>query len=138
MNQLKGYTIIEILVVLFIISIATGVALLGISQNENKKIESFTKELTQLITLAEEQAMLQPAIIGLSFDADAFQFARFEAINKKRERWLMLNDRMLGKHPIPSNIQLDIRASVSDKNKEKDEDADKKEEGFTPQIIIST
>ena len=60
-THLNGFTLIELLVVIFIISIVTSVALLSISRNENKQLEAFTNELVQTVTLAEEQAMLQPS-----------------------------------------------------------------------------
>lgn len=137
-KQVRGFTLVEILIVLFIISIVTSIAMLSISYNHNKKIETFANELTQLLTLAEEQAMLQPSILGVSFSQHTFQFASFKIMNEKKKTWVLLDDSILGKHNIPNDIELKIKASdVSlDKNKDKEEDEDI--EQFNPQIIIST
>lgn len=137
----RGFTLVEILVVLFIISIVTSVAMLSISHNQNKKVETFANELTQLLTLAEEQAMLQPAILGVSFSSQSFQFASFEAVNETKKGWVLLNDSILGKRTIPKNIQVNIKAGnvqFDAKDNEESEEQDEEVEVFHPQIIIST
>ena len=133
----KGYTLIEILIVLFIISIITTVALLSIGRNENKQLESFTNEFIQTLTLAEEQAMLQPTVLGLSLDKQSFHFASLQASigNNNKTNWEPLNDTLLGKHSIPKNIQISVE--VGDKHNSST-DNETKEISNNPQIIIST
>lgn len=128
--ETNGYTLIEILVVIFIISIVTSVALLSIRQNENKQMETFANELTQAMQLAEEQAMLQPMVMGLSLNDNSFQFSSYLK-DEKNTNWIPLDDSALGKHRIPRNIQLGVEVA-SQKN-----DADKEKKNI-PQIIIST
>lgn len=132
----KGYTLIEILIVLFIISIVTTVALLSINRNENKRLEAFANELTQVVTLAEEHAMLQPTVLGLTFNEQSFQFAALKtSINgngEKKNNWESLQDNVLGRHVIPNNIELNIE--VGNNHLTSSNDAEK----INPQIIIST
>lgn len=120
-----GYTLIEILVVIFIISIATTVTLLTIGKNENREIETFTKELTQMVSLAEEQAMLQPRILGITLNANTIQFASYDK-NKETQKstWLPLSDHVLNHYAIPDNIQVSLQGVASQQD--------------TPQIIFST
>jgi general secretion pathway protein H len=121
---MKGYTLIEILIVLFIISIVTSVALLSISRNENKQMESFANEVMQIMTLAEEQAMLEPNVMGLSFAEHSFQFASFQPSKEdNKNHWQPIQDSILGVHKIPDNIQVAVEAGGK---------------GDMPQIIIST
>lgn len=129
-RNVKGFTLIEILVVLFIISIVSSAALLSIGRNENRHIETFANELAQAMTLAEEQAMLQPTVLGLSLKEHSFQFSSFQlTAEAKKNVWTPLQDALLGQHTIPNDIQVDVevsgnRAAAEDKT--------------TPQIIIST
>ncbi|MFZ2314124.1 MAG: type II secretion system minor pseudopilin GspH [Gammaproteobacteria bacterium] len=129
----QGFTLIEILVVLFIISIVTSVALLSISRNQNKQLESFTNELTQIVSLAEEQAMLQPIVLGLSLHGQTFQFATLknDVTADKKNKWTLFQDTILGKQAIPEDIQVGVE--VGNQLASSDE-ADK----TNPQIIIST
>lgn len=127
-----GYTLIEILIVLFIISIVTTVALLSIGYNENKQMESFANEVKEILTLAEEQALLTPNVLGLSFDEHVFQFARLSFSNDKK-KWLLLEDSILGKHAIPENIQIRIEVGNTFLKTNHDEEGP-----INPQIVIST
>lgn len=137
-DNVKGFTLIEILVVIFIISIVTSVALLTIGRNENKKIEAFAAELTQLISLAEEQAMLQPQVLGLSIDDQSLQFKGMSQAGEKTS-WSVLQDKLLGTREIPEGIELALRIN-GEKPKEASSDESDIDEAVKkiPQIIIST
>jgi general secretion pathway protein H len=133
MRNARGYTLIEILVVLFIISIVTSVALLTISRNQNKQLETFANQLAQTMALAEEQAMLQSVVLGLRLDDHSFHFASLQQAieGEKKAGWSPLQDTILGQHPIPSDIQLAVQVGgqkiVSDHNTK-----------LVPQVVIST
>ena len=137
MKVTNGFTLIEILVVLFIISIVSTVALLSISHNSNKQIETFANELTQVITLAEEQALLQPAVIGLSFTENSYQFLTYQAPSEKDKTasWIPIQDDVLGKHTIPSDIEVKVVVANA---KPSTTDTMDEHEKAQPQIIIST
>jgi len=109
----KGYTLLEILVVLVIISIVAGMAVLTIGHNDNKQLQAFTQELTQTLTLAEEQALLQPATLGLVVSSRSFRFYEYRPTKMGSDRvantWEALQSLELGKHAIPSNIEVRVQ-----------------------------
>jgi len=125
----QGYTLIEILIVLFIISIVSSVALLSINQNENKRLAAFANELMQTIQLAEEQALLQPAVIGFSVKDQALQFQTYQS-SEGKSLWLPLDDTVLSSHLIPADIQVNIEIANQQKTAE--------DKSAQPQIVIST
>ena len=129
-SKTAGYTLIEVLIVIFIISIVTTVTLLTISRNENRDIETFAKELTQMVSLAEEQAMLEPNVLGMTLATDTIQFASLTKDKENQPVWLPLTDHVLNHYSIPSNIQVSLQIA-----------GNKVELGSAksiPQIIIST
>ena len=133
MRRSKGFTLVEILVVLFIISIVTSVAMLSIGRNDNKRMETFANELTQIMTLAEEQAMLQPTVLGVSLNGHTIQFTRLQAAQDgKKSQWLPLQEAALNKHVIPDDIQVGIKVGSARTL------ASRSDESALPQIIIST
>jgi general secretion pathway protein H len=124
-----GYTLIEILIVLFIISIVTSVAMLSIGRNEDKQMQTFANELAQVMSLAEEQAMLQPVVLGLTLSKHALQFTSYQS---EKNAWIPFQDSVLGKQSIPHAMQVAIeigggRTSSLDMAYKKN-----------PQVIVST
>lgn len=105
----KGFTLIEILIVIVIISIVSGVALITISNNKTKQLESFAKQLTRLITLAESEAMLQPTTLGLAFYQHSFQFFNYKP--SEDHPWQAITTGNLKLHKIPEHIQLTLRVN---------------------------
>lgn len=133
MRKHAGFTLIEIMIVVLIISIVTSVGVLTISRNNNKEIEMFAKELTQVIKMAEEQAMLQPTELGLMMHDQAYQFAALQtADNTKAPHWSALDDNVLGQHVIPEQIEVRVDTH-SPQTVDEDENAQK-----SPQLVIST
>jgi general secretion pathway protein H len=131
-HRAKGYTLIEILIVIFIISIVSTVALLTIGHNQNRRLETLATQITQLLTLAEEQAMLQPAVVGLSIGESSFQFFSYQPdADGKQMHWVEMQDKAMRAHVIPDGIRLQLQ--LADQAAAKDET-----EQPSPQIIIST
>ena len=142
-HSTRGFTLIEILVVLFIISIVSTVALLSISRNQTKQLQNFTTQLSQQITLAEEEALLQSTVIGLSIDEKQAQFFSYQAATDKdkKDTWVPIQDTVLAKQIIPGNMQVKVVIANAKKSDEEEISADEnrdEEKTITPQIIIST
>src|SRR5262245_4100630 len=124
----RGYTLIELLIVIFIISIVTSVALLSVGHHQNRELAAVAKELMEAITLAEEQAMLQPAVIGIQFTARAYQFYRYQpAFDTQAAHWSLLKDNVLSGRSLPAGMRLTVQT-----------DAIADDHSSIPQIVIST
>jgi general secretion pathway protein H len=128
----QGFTLVELLIVLLIISIVTSVALLTISHNKDKQVELFVSEFKQIITLAEEQAMLQPVVLGLAFDENSYQFINYHpAEGDKKSFWSPEQGRLLNRYQIPRGIELTMGSA-------EDEGVEESAKKSIPQIVIST
>lgn len=106
-DRQNGFTLIEILVVMVIISIISSVALLSIAQNQKKEIEKTAHMLASSIALAEEEAILRPATFALSLSKGSYQF--FVAKNDNDHSWQPLSERVFKKHIIPSSVQISLK-----------------------------
>jgi general secretion pathway protein H len=108
----KGFTLIEILIVMLIISIVSGVAVLTISNNQRKQMEMLADKLVNLITLAEEEAMLRPATLGLAFTPQSYQFFRFvEPGTAETTAWQPLETRNFTRQMLPTNVSISIKVA---------------------------
>lgn len=105
-KQSKGFTLIEILIVIVIISIVSGVALVTLSNNKTKQLESLAKQFTRLVTLAEQEAMLRPSTLGLALGDHYFQFLQYSPSDNNAYPWQTLTSKNLGLHDIPGHVQI--------------------------------
>jgi general secretion pathway protein H len=126
----SGYTLIEILIVMLIISIVGGVTMLSISINQTTRFKNIANQITRLLTLAEEQALVEANVYGLAFTANSYQFYQFNA-NSKDQPWQPLTDKVMGLHTIPDGVQITVK--VRDKIMQLT-----KSQPTQPQLIIAT
>ena len=73
-NQ-PGFTLIEVLVVLVIVAIITAVAIMafgdfGKSRDEKIEVQTFMR----MIPIAQSQAILTPALLGLTITNNGYQY----------------------------------------------------------------
>lgn len=108
---IAGFTLIEILIVMLIISIIGGVSLLTISHHRETELANLSKRLANSLILAEQQALLQPAVLGLAFTAHGFQFYEYHEPTSKDQKnpWQLLNDSALGPHRFAKDIQITLK-----------------------------
>lgn len=93
-NQ-PGFTLIEVLVVLVIVAIITAVAIMafgdfGKSRDEKIEVQTFMR----MIPIAQSQAILTPALLGLTITNDGYQYYQ-QILKDKHLEWKPLSDSVL-------------------------------------------
>lgn len=110
MKSNYGFTLIEILIVMVIISITAGIAVITINANQHKQFEMLGNRLINLMTLAEQEAMLKPATLGFALTRRSFQFYEYQENTATHQHvWKPIISNILGKHPIPNRTQLMLK-----------------------------
>lgn len=67
-HQQRAYTLIELIIVTFIIALVSGVVLLRASTvSHQRELDHFTRQLKSYLTVAQQQAILQTSILGMAF-----------------------------------------------------------------------
>lgn len=127
MKKMLGFTLIELLVVIVIISIVAGVAMLTLSTSQKKRSETLANQIANLITLAEEEAMLRPATLGIMFTSHSFEFYIWREDSKKnKSAWQALTKAPFTQHQLPDNVHITLLLSGKEA-----------ENNGLPQLIIS-
>lgn len=112
-TRTQGYTLIELVVVIFIIGLITSVVLFqsGAIRFE-RKTALYAQQLESFIEVCQQQAILQPAVIGILFSADAYAAYYFE--EGVQARWVALGnkDSFWKPRPIPRDISLTVNAPI--------------------------
>lgn len=104
MRKTRGFTLVEVLVVLLVMSIVTVVAMLTIGRHDTRVMRSMAEELTQSFHLAEEQAMLAPAVLGFKAGPTTWQF--YTLTNEAHPTWEPLEDTAFPVRSIPEGVVL--------------------------------
>jgi general secretion pathway protein H len=100
----KGFTLIEIMVVIVIIGVVVSFITLAINNGGStpQLQQEEAQRLASLLTLANQEAILQAKELGVAFTSEGYRFYEWRGL-----QWQALNNHDLF-HPrtLPSTIQL--------------------------------
>lgn len=121
MSNNKGFTLIEILVVLFIIGITIGFALLAFGDfGAKRRVVLASEQFVTYIKLAQQQAILETSTLGITVSNNSYQASRYSASNN----WQSFPAKSIfRKHTFPSDVLLKFQPQQP--------------QGAQPQIVIN-
>lgn len=136
-NKKLGFTLIEIMVVLLIISIAATFTVLSLTDFlGSRRAETLANELYNKIRTAQEQAILQPVVMGLTITNNQYLFAHYLIDqNNQSGKWQTIDrDQIFKPQAIPSDvvIRLKVQDNPIDLGNTNKSDTQK----TTPQLIF--
>lgn len=136
-STIKGFTLIEILVVIVIISIGVGVVAVNFSAGSlEQKAEEEADRLQQLLRFAHQQSVVRAEEYGIRFYTTGYRFMQYDELS---QQWADIQkDRLLRNRaliePLEINLYIDqlsvdIPDSPSDDPQvEKEDDKDAEEQ----------
>ena len=108
-----GFTLIEILVVVFIIGIMTAGVLLSVNiTGSDHELQNESDRLAALMNYAREQAEMQTRELGLACSAQGYEFLAFDA---RTGLWgSILQDDALRARKLPLGLSLRLTVEAHD------------------------
>jgi general secretion pathway protein H len=113
----RGFTLLELLVVLLIIGIIVSFAGLSIGQRSSRVVHDEAERLNGLFQMASDEAVMDGRELAVEFAEDGYQFLELNQDNK----WVPIEkDNLFRKRELPPDIKLDLvvegaEASFKDK-----------------------
>jgi general secretion pathway protein H len=109
----KGFTLVEILVVVVIMAIVVSLAVLAIgTTGRDNQIDEESRRIGALVDLLHERALLENRDFGLRIEPTAYEFVVYEP---KRDRWLTFTQEQEFRHrdlPKGLSFQLELDSQV--------------------------
>ena len=148
----SGFTLIEVMAVVIILSILSSVALLNMNfDNKGKQVREQAQQLAALIELASDEAIYLQKELGLRFGEGEFVFYQLEKKKGKQTEeeesgdskqpkppyWLPVHeDPRLRTRPIPEEMELELSISGVEVLIENPTETEQKEYKVKPQIMM--
>jgi len=103
--KISGFTLIEVMVVIVIISVILSFATLSIGDGgQARKLEQEAQRFVSLLRLASQEAIMQAKEMGVSFDVDSYSFYVLQ-----EQKWLALTDDTFRPRFLPQGMRTEIR-----------------------------
>lgn len=128
MQRARGFTLIELMVVLLLIGLAIGMVNLNLGGNEDRQARYFIDQLGLLLRYADENAALQGDLLGLQFNTETDGQLRMSWARNRDGAWLPAEPPFVVQ-PLPAFLELELRID--------DQPVDLLKEAETPQVIFS-
>jgi general secretion pathway protein H len=91
----RGFTLIELMVVLVVIAVMAGLLIIGSGDNPGRQLRREASTLASLLNLAADEAVMQGVELGLVIDGESYHFVRFDPA---RQRWQAIEGRPLAQY----------------------------------------
>jgi general secretion pathway protein H len=103
----KGFTLIEILVVLVIMAVVISLAVLSINTTgRDAQLDEESRRIEGLVDILHERALLEGRDFGLRIEPSAYEFVVYAP---DRDRWLTLNDEHEFRHrDLPKGVSFQL------------------------------
>lgn len=104
MSTSRGFTLIEILIVLLILGVTLGFALLAFGDfGESRRLFFSVEQLANALRVAQQQAILETSTFGLKVDPTHYQIVRLS----NASQWQVLpNKKIFAPHTFPKNTRV--------------------------------
>lgn len=100
----RGFTLLELLIVLFIIGITLSFAMINITTSEQQEVEDEADRLMALIRIARENAILDAEDLAVAFTDKGYRFEKYDGAE-----WQPLDDTTLRFRPFPQDLKVEYK-----------------------------
>jgi general secretion pathway protein H len=120
----KGFTLIEVMVVVVIIAVLINFAVLTMGKSTyTDQLKEEAERFNSLVELASEEAMLRSVVIGVDITEESYSFLKLD----EEKKWEAVSDNLFRERTLPETVELSIEVALPEGDEE---------EKRTPEIIL--
>jgi general secretion pathway protein H len=103
----KGFTLVEILVVLVIMALVVSIAVLSVgTTGRDQQLDEESRRIEGLVDVLHERALLEGRDFGVRIEPTAYEFVVYSA---DKDRWVTLNDEQEFRHrDLPKGVTFQL------------------------------
>jgi general secretion pathway protein H len=102
---MRGFTLLEVLVVLVIMASMAGLLVLGFKDSPQQRLRREASDLAVLLNAAADEAVLHGLELGLAIDNDGYRFVYFDA---EKKQWLSMAEKTLAPHKFTESLKVAV------------------------------
>ena len=130
----RGFTLIEILVVMVLIALLAGVVAMTIGEgNQRRELANEAKRFHAVLRMAADEAIFQNVEIGVVLGTEQYEFL---AYNEEKSRWEGMPQNFLKSHQFPDWIEVEFNREEQAATLPVQSDDSREEEARTPQFML--
>ncbi len=99
----QGFSLIELLVVLIIIAMFSGMIVLSIGDNFSRELRTEAERFQRLVVAASDEAIYTSSQLGVVIDKNRYSLVRFDAISQS---WLPFKGQAFRLHALPESMRV--------------------------------
>ena len=100
----QGFTLLEVITVVFIIGVIISFAGLSVSQNEDHRVKDEAERMLNLLRLGSEEAVLQSRELAMQISKEGYLFVTLEG-----DKWVPLTeDKMFRQREFPDLFTIEL------------------------------
>ncbi|UAW97484.1 type II secretion system minor pseudopilin GspH [Halopseudomonas nanhaiensis] len=109
-HSFKGFTLMELLVVLVLVGVVASLATLAVGDGAERQVRSEADRLANVLRLARDETMITgEAERALGLRRDGYSFLELVLLDDATREWRTVSDAQLGPHPIDQQlVELDL------------------------------
>ncbi|MBL8202458.1 MAG: type II secretion system minor pseudopilin GspH [Chromatiales bacterium] len=139
-RKADGFTLLELLVVVFIIGIMAAMFTLavGVAGGTDRELRREAERLETLLRLAAEDASFQARDLGIRLYPQSYEFSVYDMgpllVDRTDDKWSVLEEDILAPHELPGVFELELEIEGRAVNLEKS--GKEVEKLYKPQLFI--
>lgn len=107
MKTPRGFTLVEILVVIVIIGLMAGITVLAIGKDPQRALQQEAQRARTVLQLAADEALLMGKEHGLVIHKDGYQVVQF---NEQKRQWQPGELPAFDQYRLPNPLQLSLQS----------------------------